>query len=463
MNESASKHFNPEIERVVISTALTFPMDAQKHMATMPVEIFHEAKNRILWGALKELMTKSKPIDIITMNHHLRSNGELEKIGGTYILSSEYFGKATHSGHIDEHILLLKQLYIIREQERICQSVLYEINTERLDPLELLSRNKKALDDLSQYLTPENEREFPTMVDDTIKEAEKRQQKIKDGKVTGVTSGIMALDRKLGGFQNGDFVIVAGRPGMGKTSLALHFLKSSAIENKKTILFSLEMNAERIIDKLILSQISVDGGRYLHDALNDEEWNEVVRAKGQIKELPIHINDFANASMSYIRSMCKVKKAKSGLDLVVVDYLQLIRPETMGKNFNRENEVANMSRLGKVLAKELNVPVIMLCQMSRLVEIRGGDHRPKLSDLRESGAIEQDADQVLFVYRPSYYGIQGENGESLEGVGEIIIAKNRNGATGTCWFRHSMDMTQFFELEEIRESKQSSYKQLTPF
>jgi len=443
-----SLRHNAAIEDVVLGAVLMSPGDTGTIINATPPEIFYFSHNQLIWTAYREMTARNTEIDLITLTQELRGKGKLEMAGGNYRIST-LTNRIASAANIKEHLLILKQLFIAREQERICQAVIQEASKEHVDPLDLLRRHRKSLDDITAVLTHDQRRNLPDILDASIGEGRARERATRDGKISGTSSGLRDLDAITGGWRRGELVVLAARPSMGKTSLALHFAKQAVIAGTRTEIFSLEMSAERIADKLLMSCCSIDSRSFAQGYMTDDYWKQVDSARKEIAAWPLGINDFALGSIGYIRSLCKVLKRKEDLGMVVIDYLQLINPDQGGnRNYNRENEVSKISRSAKALAMDLGVPVILLSQLSRQLEIRAGDHRPRLSDLRESGAIEQDADMVLFVYRPAYYQIEPTDGESAEGKGEIIIAKNRNGGLGNIPFRHSPDFAQFYNPAE---------------
>lgn len=271
---------------------------------------------------------------------------------------------------------------------------------------------------------------------DVLKDTIARLESIhgREGGITGVPSGFSRLDQMTGGWQPSDLIIIAARPSMGKTALTLAMARNAAMNASKptgVVIFSLEMSAGQLAQRLLTSEARVDAQAARTGRLSDGDWPKLVRAAGRLSDAPIFIDDTPGLTALELRAKCRRLKAEHGIGLVVVDYLQLMHGSGMGKNSNREQEIAGISRSLKGLAKELNVPVIALSQLSRAVETRGGDKRPQLSDLRESGSIEQDADVVAFIYRAARYGITvDENGNSTEGLAEILVSKQRNGPIG---------------------------------
>jgi len=283
---------------------------------------------------------------------------------------------------------------------------------------------------------------------DAMTELEARKNQ-KDG-LTGVPSGFTALDRVTSGWQKSDLVIIAARPAMGKTAFVLSVLRNAAVDhNRPVAIFSLEMSSVQLVNRLISSEAELDSEKIKKGTLADHEWAQLVHKTAKLSKAPLFVDDTPALSILELRAKCRKLKAQHDIQMVVVDYLQLMSGDSKGGfGGNREQEIASISRALKKIAKELSIPVIALSQLSRAVETRGGDKRPQLSDLRESGAIEQDADMVMFLYRPEYYGItEDEGGASTAGVGEVIIAKHRNGSLDNIKLRFIGRYTKFTDLD----------------
>jgi replicative DNA helicase len=290
-----------------------------------------------------------------------------------------------------------------------------------------------------------------TIMREAIAEMEIRKHQ-KDG-LTGVPSGFTALDRVTSGWQKSDLVIIAARPAMGKTAFVLSVLRNAAVDhNRPVAIFSLEMSSIQLVNRLIAGEAELDSEKIKKGQLADHEWAQLVHKTAKLSKAPLFVDDTPALSILELRAKCRKLKAQHDIQLIVIDYLQLMSGDSKGGNFggNREQEIASISRALKKIAKELSVPVIALSQLSRAVETRGGDKRPQLSDLRESGAIEQDADMVMFLYRPEYYGItEDEDHNSTQGVGEVIIAKHRNGSLDTVKLRFIGRFTKFTDLDNF--------------
>ena len=287
---------------------------------------------------------------------------------------------------------------------------------------------------------------------ESLKLAEQRQAAYLGGLPTGIPTGISDLNRLTGGWRGSQLIILAARPAMGKTALMLHFAKSAALNGTPVCIFSLEMSHVSLSDRLLLSECEVEVNRFRNGDLSGDDWRQLNEASAQLEKLPIHVDDNAVVSMRYIKTRCHILKKQGKCGLIMIDYLQLADTSTKERNRNREQEIAQASRQAKIIAKELDVPVVLLSQLSRECEKRA-DKQPQLSDLRESGAIEQDADVVGFIFRPAYYGLDRietlkYGNISTSGLGIINIAKQRDGATGLVAFSHNPSMTKIGDFQE---------------
>jgi replicative DNA helicase len=322
------------------------------------------------------------------------------------------------------------------------------------DVFQLLDRAEKNLFDIAQGNIRRNFQAMSSMVSDAYKQIE--AARLHGSGITGVQSGFSELDRITSGWQKSDLVVIAARPGMGKSALVLSLARNSAVDFKKAVaVFSLEMNSLQLVQRLIASETGISADKLKKGALNEVEWQQLVTMTGKLSEAPIFIDDSPALSVFDLRSKCRRLKQMHNIELIIVDYLQLMRSDVDNKSGNREQEISSISRSLKAIAKELDVPIIALSQLSRAVESRGGVKRPQLSDLRESGAIEQDADMVLFIYRPEYYKIEfDEDNQPTKGIAELIIAKHRNGALNTVKLKFIDHLAKFADLDfnEVSEA-----------
>lgn len=368
--------------------------------------------------------------------------GQLEEVGGPYYIT-QLTNRVGSTANIEYHTKILAEKYILRELIHISSGTIKEAFEDATDVFNLLDRAEQGLFDISENNFRRESTDMKSLVGEAIREIE--IAKNSEGKLRGVPSGFTELDRLTAGWQKSDLIVVAARPGMGKTAFALSMSRNAAINNYPVAVFSLEMSAVQLATRLIASETEITGEKLKKGDLREDEWKQLNTKVKSLEDAPIYIDDTPALSIFELRAKCRRLKEQHQIELIVVDYIQLMRAgDNMG---NREQEISTISRSLKALAKELNIPVVVLSQLNRSVEIRGGLKKPQLSDLRESGAIEQDADMVIFIYRPEYYDmLEGENGENLRGKGEIIIAKHRNGSLNSVYLKFIGQFIKFTDL-----------------
>ena len=388
---------------------------------------FYEERHQKIFKAISLLFEQSSPIDLLTTTEQLKKNGDLELIGGPYYLV-ELTNRIASSANVEYHARIIAQKFIQRELIRVSTETINLAYEDTTDVFDLLDRSEQNLFSITEGSMSRGVMGMSTLMNLALKQIEELSKK-EDG-LTGVPSGFTALDRLTSGWQPSDLVILAARPGMGKTSLTLAITRNAAVDfGKPVAFFSLEMSSVQLVNRLIALETEIPSEKLRKGQLEQFEWQQLHSGIAKLSNVPIFLDDTPGLSIFELRAKCRRLKMQHDIQLIIIDYLQLMTAGGENKNGNREQEIANISRSLKGLAKELNVPVIALAQLSRAVEVRGGSKRPQLSDLRESGSIEQDADIVGFIYRPEYYGIlEDEDGNNLKGIGEIIIAKHRNGA-----------------------------------
>ncbi len=411
-------------------------------------EIFYKDAHQKIFKSIQTLFTASSPVDILTVTAQLRQQGDLEMIGGAYYIT-ELTNRVASAANIEFHARIISQKFIQRELIRISTDVINQSYEDTSDVFELLDYAEKNLFEIAQN----NLRRDSRKMDDILKESLKVLESLrgKEDVLTGVPSGFTALDRMTNGWQKSDLVIIAARPAMGKTAFVLSCARNAAVQfNKPVVFFSLEMSSVQLTNRLIAGEAEIEQEKIRKGNLLDWEWQQLTSKIGKLSEAPLIIDDTPALNVFEFRAKCRRLKAQYDIQMIIIDYLQLMQGRSDGKGGNREQEISSISRALKQVAKELNVPVIALSQLSRAVENRpGGSKRPMLSDLRESGAIEQDADMVLFLYRPEYYGLdQDEDGNSTAGIGEVIIAKHRNGEVGKVPLRFIGKYVKFTDLED---------------
>jgi replicative DNA helicase len=400
--------------------ALTAVIDILK------VDSFYKESHQRIFDAIQRLFAKSEPIDILTVTNELKKSGELDLVGGPYFIA-QLTGRVASAANIEFHARIISQKYIQRELIRISSDIIKDAYEDTTDVFDLLDHAEQNLFSVSEGNIRREYQDMVPLLKDAIKQIE--AAKNQEGHFSGVPSGFTELDRITAGWQNSDLIIMAARPGMGKTAFVLSMARNIAVDlNKPIAFFSLEMSAVQLVTRLISSETELPAEKLKKGLLEKYEWEQLNTKVKKLAGAPLYIDDTPALSIFELRAKCRRLKAQHNIEIAVIDYLQLMSVANEGKG-NREQEISNISRSLKSLAKELNIPVIAISQLSRAVETRGGSKRPILSDLRESGAIEQDADMVLFIYRPEYYKItEDESGNSTSGTAEVIIAKHRNGA-----------------------------------
>jgi replicative DNA helicase len=412
-------------------------------------ENFYRDQHKHIYEAIIDLFNASEPVDLLTVTNQLRKNGTLEKAGGAFYITN-LTSRVNSAANIEYHARIVAEMAIKRKLITIAGEIQREAYEDTADVFDLLDKTESALFEVSEANIRKNYADMKSIMRDALIELEARRNHT-DG-LTGVPSGFSALDRVTSGWQPSDLIIIAARPAMGKTAFVVSALRNAAVDfNKPVAIFSLEMSAVQLVNRMISAEAELESEKIKKGNLADYEWEQLVHKTTRLNKAPIFIDDTPALSVLELRAKCRRLKAQHDIQMIIIDYLQLMSGDSSkggGGKGNREQEIASISRALKQLAKELNCPVIALSQLSRAVETRGGDKRPQLSDLRESGSIEQDADMVMFLYRPEYYGIlQGENGEPLQGVGEVIIAKHRNGSLDTVQLKFIGKYTRFTDLD----------------
>jgi replicative DNA helicase len=436
-----------ELEQAVLG-ALMLDKDALTTIIDiLQADSFYVESNQLVYKAICSLFEKSSPVDLLTVTEELKKMGALETVGGPYYLV-ELTNRVASSANIEYHARIVAQKFIQRELIRVSTDVIKDAYENTTDIFDLLDKAEQGLFGITEKNLKRGVESMSSLITKSIQQIEELSKKA-DG-LTGVPSGFTALDRVTSGWQHSDLIIVAARPGMGKTSFTLAVTKNAALDfNMGVAFFSLEMSSVQLVNRLISMETLIPSEKLRKGKLEDYEWQQLHSIADKMAKVPIYIDDTPGISVFELRAKCRRLKMQHDIQLIIIDYLQLMTVGGDGKGGNREQEISQISRSLKALAKELSVPVIALSQLSRAVETRGGTKRPMLSDLRESGAIEQDADIVTFIYRPEYYDIlQDEEGNSLRGIGEIIIAKHRNGALENVKLKWDGQFALFGNLED---------------
>ena len=392
-------------------------------------ENFYKDANKEIYQSIIDLFNESEPIDLLTVTSQLKKNGKLEYVGGSFYVT-QLTTRVNSASNIEYHARIILEQSIKRQLIEVSGEVQKEAYEDTTDVFDLLDNTEQSLFDISESHIRKNYSQVKGLMKEAIDELQAKKTR-KDG-ITGVPSGFIDLDNITSGWQPSDLVIIAGRPSMGKTAFVLSMMRNASIDHEMPIaLFSLEMSSLQIVNRLISSEAELDSDKIKKGNLKDYEWQQLLHKTDQLNNAKIFIDDTPALSILELRAKSRRLKSQHDIQCIIVDYLQLMSGEYGKSSGNREQEIASISRSLKAIAKELNVPVLALSQLSRAVETRGGDKRPVLSDLRESGSIEQDADMVLFIYRADRYDItEDEDGNLTAGVAEVLLRKNRNGPTG---------------------------------
>ena len=392
-------------------------------------ENFYKDANKEIYQSIIDLFNDSEPIDLLTVTSQLKKNGKLEYVGGSFYVT-QLTTRVNSASNIEYHSRIILEQSIKRQLIEVSGEVQKEAYEDTTDVFDLLDNTEQSLFDISESHIRKNYSQVKGLMKEAIDELQAKKTR-KDG-ITGVPSGFIDLDNITSGWQPSDLVIIAGRPSMGKTAFVLSMMRNASIDHEMPIaLFSLEMSSLQIVNRLISSEAELDSDKIKKGNLKDYEWQQLLHKTDQLNNAKIFIDDTPALSILELRAKSRRLKSQHDIQCIIVDYLQLMSGEYGKSSGNREQEIASISRSLKAIAKELNVPVLALSQLSRAVETRGGDKRPVLSDLRESGSIEQDADMVLFIYRADRYDItEDEDGNLTAGVAEVLLRKNRNGPTG---------------------------------
>ncbi|MCK5505311.1 MAG: replicative DNA helicase [Thermodesulfovibrionia bacterium] len=414
------------------------------HEVLVSTDFYREAHRKI-FDVMIDINSKGEPVDLITLNDALKTAGLLEDVGGSSFIASLADGVAT-AANIVYYAKIVKEKAVLRGLINVATEIVTKGYEESTEVDTFLDYAEGKIFEISENKVKPSFYKIKDIVKDSFKIIEELYDK-KD-MVTGVPSGFEELDRLTSGFQSSDLIIVAGRPSMGKTAfclnVALNALREEKDRKSTVAFFSLEMSKEQLVTRMLCSEARVDASKLRSGFLAESDWPKLTRAAGFLSEISMYIDDTPAISVLEMRAKSRRLKAEKGLGMIIVDYMQLMRGRDGSET--REQEISEISRSLKALAKELHVPVIALSQLSRAVEQRGGDKRPILSDLRESGSIEQDADAVLFVFREEFYN---RDDESLKGLAEIIIGKHRNGPTGVATLTWIGEYTRFENRADI--------------
>ena len=424
-----------ELEKAVLGAIMVEPDALARVSSILNPDCFYEPVNREIYNEITRLYSSSKPVDLLTVAEGMTGNNVLSDNGGVHYLAG-LTNLVAGVTNIVEHARIVKQRYLAREVITICERLKQVARDTTIDVAEVVDRFNGELDRVNAIVAGEGGmKHVGTIVAGALRAYETREENRKKGIFTGVPSGFVELDELTNGWQGGQFIVIGARPSMGKTAVALRMLKTAAKHGVSACMYSLEMSDVSLANRLLLSECDISVERF--------------RAAGVIEKLPVYIDDKPSVTINYIRNHARLMHKRGKCGLIVVDYLQLTGSQVDNIR-NREQEVSNISRTAKIIAKELNVPFIMLSQLNREAEKRP-DKKPMLADLRESGSIEQDADIICLLYRPEYYKIKEIEYDNKSipsaGIGVLIVAKQRDGKTGYVFFRHNKAMTRFYPFQ----------------
>ena len=445
-----------DIEQVVLGAMMLEKEALNDTINIITKDSFYDPRHQFIYGAMHDLFASTKPVDLITVTDRLQKNGELEAAGGVAYIA-QLTNRVASSAHIEFHARIIAEKFIKRELIKVSSEIIRDSYDDTFDVFDLLNKAESNLFQIAESNMTKQASSMQNIVGDAIAEIEKARNN-PDG-ISGTPSGFHDLDKITSGWQKSDMIVIAARPGMGKTALVLSMARNTAVDyNMGVAVFSLEMSAVQLVKRLIAGEARIDSEKLRKGNLADHEFQQLHSRITALSAAPIFIDDTPAISIFDFRAKCRRLKAQHDIQLVIIDYLQLMSAKDGKGSGNREQEISNISRSIKEIAKELNIPIIALAQLSRSVEQRGGDKKPILSDLRESGAIEQDADIVSFIYRPDYYGIvKDDDGNSNHGIGEIIIAKHRNGKTDRVRLRFVPEYARFENLTQAYDNNDSTF------
>lgn len=434
---------NMEAEQACLGSMLLDKEAIEVALDILTSEDFYSERHRTIFNTLIELYNRSIPVDLVTLTEHLKGSGELEKAGGVVYLNT-LLDEVPTSANIEYYAKIVEQKSLLRKLIRASSSIISLSFAPDRDAYEIVDQAEKLIFDVTERQGVRGYFPVGEVIKDSITAIEKLFHR--GDNYTGLPTGYKEMDDLTSGFQNSEFIVIAARPSVGKTAFALNIAQNVAInQHKKVALFSLEMSKEALVQRMLCSEARIDSQRLRKGLLRTAEWGPLTTAAGKLAESEIFIDETPGITDMQLRAKARRIQSRHGLDMVIVDYLQLMT--TIRKSDSRTQEISEISRSLKALARELSIPVVALSQLSRAVEMRGRDKRPILSDLRESGAIEQDADVVIFLYRDELYNPNSDD----RGLAEIIIQKQRNGPTGNIKLRFFKEFTRFENYEQWAE------------
>jgi len=449
-----------EIEMAILGAMLLEKDAVEANLDQIQVHDFGKKEHKIIFLAISELFKRGESIDLLTVTNFIRNEGKLANAGGAFGIT-QLTQKVNSAANISSHILILRELAIKRRLYRLSMDIIHKVEEGYEDGLDLLELANKGIEQANLRLSTNKIKSAKEGLKEMMDDLEKKAK----GEITGVPSGYQGLDKITGGWQDTDLIILAARPGMGKTALICNAVRNASIDFKvPSAIFSMEMSTLQLMHRLVSLETEIEGTTLRNRKLDQNQWDQLIFKTDKLAEAPIYIDDSPNLSIVELRTRARRLKSQFDIQLIVVDYLQLMK-DTESKG-NREQEISAITRGLKAMAKDLDIPVIAISQLSRKVEERGSDKRPKLADLRESGSIEQDADLVIFLYRPEYYGITAdENGNDIRGITELIIAKHRNGSLQNAFLRFQKKLMKFkdYHIQDADKPEEEQPNEAAPF
>lgn len=442
-----------DLEEAVLGAVMIEQNAINEVIDILKDESFYVDAHQRIWRAIRMLFQNQAPIDLLTVTEQLKKNDELEAAGGPFAIA-QLTNKVGSAANVEYHARLIAEKHIQRQLISTSTEIITEAYEDTTDVFELLDKAEKSLFSIAENNLKNGGQDISAIMSIELDDLQKRMHNSKD-ELQGVASGFVDLDKMTGGWQKSDLIILAARPAMGKTAFTLALARNAAVDHQKPVaVFSLEMSSIQLVQRMMSMETQIPSEKIRRGTMDDYEYKILTEKLDSLKNAKIFIDDTPAINVFELRSKCRRLKQQHDIQMIVIDYLQLMSGSTDGKNSgNREQEISQISRSLKGLAKELQVPVIALSQLSRAVETRGGDKKPILSDLRESGAIEQDADIVVFLYRGEYYGLeQDSEGNPTKDIAEVIIAKHRNGPVGSVRTRFINKLAKFENLDEIGAS-----------
>jgi len=431
-----------DVEEVLLGALLLDPDSLDNTLSVLPDDAFYKEAHNIIYQAVKTIYGSGGKVDLLTVVEGLRKTEQLEIVGGAFYLS-QLTSRVASGAHASEHAMIILQKFVMRQAIRIANTLSEEAYNEGCEPEDMISKLFHSVNDLqSILLSNKRGKTLGEVMDASIQDYYERKKLRQTGQTLGIKTPLKDVDDFTNGWQDSDLIILAARPSMGKTAFAISAIISAAKHGKHSVMFSIEMKDTKVGDRILIGEGSLDPHRFRGGSLLDDQEQAAEKTVGEVEKLPALIDDAPKQTVSDIWGKCRILKNKGKCDFVVIDYIGLVTP-SRDRGKTREQEVSEISASLKMMAKDLDIPVMILSQLNRGVEARN-DKRPKLSDLRESGSLEQDADVVIMLYRDEYYN----PGNSI-GVGEANITKNRNGSVGMVEFNYNSSLTRIYDQEEV--------------